>query len=361
MTKKPIVWTICVALLCFDATIAKPLVFRGTSDASAAVAINDDSFIVADDENNVLRLYSVTQPGLPVSSYDMTGFLDVDPEHPEADIEGATKIGRRIYWITSHGRNKDGKLRPNRYRFFATDVHINDKHVTLHPVGKPYRTLVQDLLKTKTAPGLGLAKATRLYANLNKRNRERLAPKREGLNIEGLCASADGKTIYIGFRNPRPVDRLTYQRSALVVPLLNPDRVVESETPVFGQPMLWNLDGLGIRSMEYSPFHRAYFIIAGAANESNEFVLYRWSGNRESQPVFVQKLVSEASHFSPEALIPFDNSNRLLLLSDDGSLLIKVAGPHECAEGEYRNDGTCENKFLLDPHKKTFRASWLVP
>ena len=51
----------------------------------------------------------------------------------------------------------------------------------------------------------------------------------------------------------------------------------------------------------------------------------------------------------------------MLLLSDDGSLLIKVAGPHECVEGEYRKDGTCENKFLLDPNKKTFRALWLDP
>ncbi|MEJ2702445.1 MAG: DUF3616 domain-containing protein [Sedimentisphaerales bacterium] len=359
---KTILWTICVALFCFDTAVGKPLVFRGASDASGAVAINDHRFIVADDENNVLRVYSATQPGLPVSSYDMTAFLDVDPDHPEADIEGATKIGRRIYWITSHGRNKDGKLRSSRYRFFATDVNVDNKHVTIRPAGKPYETLMEDLLKMKTASSLGLAKATRLYAKLKKKDREKLAPKREGLNIEGLCASADGKTIYIGFRNPRPVDKLTRRRAALVVPLLNPDRVIEAgESPVLGELMLWDLDGLGIRSMEYSPFHKTYFIVAGAADESDKFALYRWSGKKEGQPTLAQKLTAIASNFSPEALIPFENSNRLLLLSDDGSLLIKVAGPHECAEGKYRNDGTCENKFLLDPHKKTFRALWFTP
>ena len=338
------------------------LLFRGASDASAAVAVSEDTFIVADDENNVLRLYSTAKVGLPIGSYDMTAFLDIDPVHPEADIEGATKIGRRIYWITSHGRNKDGKIRPNRYRFFATDIDAKNNHVAIHLIGKPYKSLVHDLLKLKNIRGLGLDQATRLYADLKKKDREKLAPKREGLNIEGLCASADGKRLYIGFRNPRPKDRLTRRNEALVVPLLNPARVVErGETPIFGEPILWDLGGLGIRSMEYSPFHKTYFIIAGEADESDVFALYRWSGERQNKPVLVQKLMTKSNNFNPEALIPFEGSNRLLLLSDDGSLPIKVAGPHECMEGEYRKDGTCENKFLLDPNKKTFRALWLIP
>ena len=339
------------------------LLFRGASDASAAIAVSEDLFIAADDENNVLRLYSVTKAGLPIRTYDMTAFLDIEPEHPEADIEGATKIGRQIYWITSHGRNKDGKIRPNRYRLFATDVDINDKDVTIHPTGKPCKTLIHDLLKTKVARGLGLDKATRLDTrNLRKKDREKLAPKREGLNIEGLCASADGKMLYIGFRNPRPKDGLTRRSEALVVPLLNPNRVVErGETPIFGEPILWDFGGLGIRSMEYSAFHKAYFIIAGEADEGNEFALYRWSGERENKPELVQKLTGEANSFGPEALIPFEESKRLLFLSDDGLLPIKVAGPHECLQGEYREDGTCKNKFLLDPNKKTFRAFWINP
>jgi len=82
---------------------AEKLVFRRASDASAAVAIAKDMFIVADDENNVLRVYRTGEAGSPVFSYDLTGFLGIDPEHPEADIEGTTKIGSRIYWIASHG------------------------------------------------------------------------------------------------------------------------------------------------------------------------------------------------------------------------------------------------------------------
>ena len=65
--------------------MAERLVFRGASDASAAVAIGEDMFIVGDDENNVLRVYRTGQAGSPVFSYDLTAFLGIDPEHPEAD------------------------------------------------------------------------------------------------------------------------------------------------------------------------------------------------------------------------------------------------------------------------------------
>jgi hypothetical protein len=348
---------------------AGALVYRGASDASAAVAIGKDMFVVADDENNVLRVYKTSQGGLPLLSYDMTEFLDIEPEHPEADIEGATMIGpgprfagtQRIYWITSHGRNKDGKMRPNRYRFFATTIKVENGNVTITPVGTPCKTLIHSLLKAENTRHLRLDRATRFDATeLTKKEREKLAPKEEGLNIEGLCASADGRTIYIGFRNPRPVDRVTSHKKALVVPLNNPKQVIEdSKTPIFGQPILWDLADLSIRSMEYSHFHKVYFIIAGSFDESPKFALYRWSGKKETPPVLVREL--SQSNFSPEALVTFKNSDKLFMLSDDGSLEIKVGGAWECIEGEFRKDGTCLNKYLIDPKRKTFRGLWLAP
>lgn len=350
--------TICVG------SDAEVLVFQGASDASAAVAVGDDIFVMADDENNVLRIYEAGKASQPIGSFDMTSFLNIELDFPEADIEAATRVGQRIYWITSHGRNRDGKPRPNRYRFFATELLVEGRSIKLLPAGKPFENLVHELLKTQDARRIGLDKATRFGEELKKKDRERLAPKNEGLNIEGLCASPDGGTLYIGLRNPRLRDKQDGRAKAIVIPLLNPARIIDKgEKPVFGEPLLWDLAGLGIRSMEYSPFHKAYFIIAGGPDDDNEggFVLYRWSSKPDSLPVPERKLSLGKSKFTPEALIPFENSGRLLMLSDDGSLVVKVAGPHECAEGEYRKDGTCLNKFLLDPNKKTFRAMWLVP
>jgi hypothetical protein len=215
-------------------------------------------------------------------------------------------------------------------------------------------------VKTNAARRFGLDKATRFGEELSKKQREKLAPKEEGLNIEGLCASPGGETLYIGFRNPRPKDRQSGRAKALVIPLLNPNQIVDAgKLPVFGEPMLWDLKGLGIRSMEYSPFHKTCFIIAGGPDEDVGFALYRWSGKLDSQPVLERELSFKGSKFTPEAIIPFEKSGRLLILSDDGSLVVKVAGEWECLEGEFRKDGTTLNKYLTNPNRKTFRGIWL--
>ncbi len=339
----------------------KILVYRGASDVSAAVAVGEDMFIVADDENNILRVYKTAGGGLPVYSYDMSDFLRTERDHPEADIEGATRVGDRVYWITSHGRNKDGKFRPNRYRFFATEIKVRDGNVTIQPVGRPCKTLVRGMLGVKKIRDLGLGKAAGSgFVGLSKKEMKKLAPKNEGLNIEALSASADGRTIYIGFRNPRPVDKSTGRASAIVVPLNNAALVIEKgEAPIFGEPILWGLGGLGIRSMEYWGSHKACFIVAGSFDGSPVFALYRWSGKREEGPELVKQL--SLSNFGPEALIPFEGSEKLLLLSDDGTLPVRVSGAWECMEGELLANGTCPNKFLLDSNRKSFRAIWLKP
>jgi len=335
----------------------KILTFYGASDASAAVALGREMFIVADDEHNILRVYKTNQTSQPVFSCDLTQFLDVDAEHPEADIEGATTLGDYIYWITSHGRNRDGKNRPSRYRFFATKIAIENDNLTITPVGIPCKSLVHELVKDETMHKLDLGKATGFGAvNLTKRQRKKLAPKQQGLNIEALCASTDAKTIYIGFRNPRPNSK------ALVVPLSNPQQVIErAEPPVFAAPILWDFKGLGIRAMEYSDFHKAYFIIAGPHDDRPGFALYRWSGKIDSQPTFVRKIHLDKFNFTPEALVVFRNLPKFLLLSDDGTLPIDISGDSECMPDRLRQDGRCPNKYLTDPDKKTFRALWLTP
>ncbi|MHC4791800.1 MAG: DUF3616 domain-containing protein [Planctomycetota bacterium] len=346
MSKITLLLLMCCSICTGNTEFAgKISTYYGASDASAAVLVSEDMFVVADDENNVLE------------------FLCIEPEHPEADIEGATMVGDRIYWITSHGRNKDGKKRANRYRFFATSVTVENNELAIKPIGKPYRMLVHKLLKTTSMCQPELKKATKFDAKgLTTKELKKLAPKREGLNIEGLCASADGRILYIGFRNPRPVNKSTGRAEALVVPLNNATQVVEnSEAPIFGEPLLWGLSGLGIRSMEYSDFHKAYFIIAGPHDEESRFVLYRWSGQKDAPPKFVREIQFYKWNFSPEALVTFKDQPELLLLSDDGSLLIDVSSPSDCMEGKLRSDGKCLNKHLTNPKKKYFRGLLLKP
>lgn len=113
--------------------------------------------------------------------------------------------------------------------------------------------------------------------------------------------------------------------------------------------------------MEYSHFHKAYFIIAGPHNEESNFALYRWSGEKGTPPSLVQQIDTDKYNLNPEALVTFKNSAGFLILSDDGSLIIDVSDASECMEGQLRSDGKCLNKYLTNPEKKYFRGIWLKP
>jgi hypothetical protein len=289
------------------------------SDASAAVALDERRIVVADDETNELRLYDAARGGPPLSSHDLTAFLEIGPGNPEADLEGGVRVGDRIYWVSSHESTKKGKYAPNRHRFFATTFRVTGEGVTVTGLGRPFRGLAGAI-----AAVLGLEGA---------------------LSIEGLAASPDGQTLYLGLRQPR----------AVVVPLTNAKAVTESGAePALGKPLLWDLGGLGIRSLEYSSRHAAFFVLAGPTDEGSRFELYRWSGKPEDAPQRVQPLDSSAWG-QPEALLSLEGSAELLLLSDDGTLRVAVASRSECLE-DYGTDGTCPNKRLRAQASKSFRG-----
>lgn len=353
-------WIMIVVMvdLCVIATAENKelLSFRGCSDASTAVEIAEDIFVVADDENNTLRAYSINSPPEAVGTFDMTRFLGVDREHPEADIEGSARIGERIYWITSHGRNKEGKLRHSRYRFFATDIVRKTGMPELKPAGMVCKTLAHQLVAAEFSGQLGLDKATCFGdMDLSKKKLKKLAPKEEGLNIEGLCAAADGKILFLGLRNPLFNNEKNGTKMAMVIPLKNPAQIVEkNQAAIFGKPLLWNLQNRGVRSMGYSAFHQAYFIVAGPAGEQKDFAIYRWSGKPETPPIRLMNI--NRKDFTPEALTPVGDGSQLLLLSDDGTLPIKVEDPGQCDPGKLLEEGRCPNKYLTDPAKKTFQG-----
>jgi hypothetical protein len=356
-----LVWTVLSMVLTIAGT-ARPgevdggVTFTGAADVSAAAMIDPNLIAVADDEDDTLRVYAVTG-GRPRATLDVSAFLEVDPRRPEADIEGAARLGDRIYWIGSHGRNKDGKPRPGRGRLFATDIRADANGVSLRPAGQPCKTLLVRMLAAESLKGLGLEEAIgvdQVKVGKKKKDARRLAPKEEGLNIEGLCGSADGKRLLIGFRNPIPKGK------ALVVPLENPGAVIDRGEPaVIGRPLLWDLGGLGIRDMDYVAGLGAYFIIAGPQNEEKRFALYRWTGDPEQQPVMVRSdLGKGCPDFTPEAVVGFGARSDLLILSDDGTRKVEVTGPQDCKPGMLLPDGRCLNKSLVNVDRKTFRGLW---
>jgi hypothetical protein len=315
--------------------------YRGLCDASAAAFIGDSLFIAANDEDNTLCVYRLGEPD-PVRSIPLDAFLrpDAKTKNPEADIEAAAVLGNHVFWITSHGRDKDGDWRLNRHRFFG--LRIDPSHPDrLPPAGVPYDRLVLDLLADPGLSGLGLQEA----ASPAVPRKKSLAPKRKGLNIEGLCRIPGTRSLWIGFRNPAPGGK------ALLVPFLNPEDVVLAKSRCsFGKPVLLDLGGLSIRDMITIEGTGTVWIIAGRADGTPDFRLFTWSGRPGDAPVQTVTGMEwmAAESFTPEAILAGPGGKGALLLSDDGERMMRDT------------DGSaCPCKKLKNAADRRFRAAWL--
>jgi hypothetical protein len=278
-------------------------VFRGMCDASAAVLLDPEHVVVADDETNVLRAYRITG-GDPVavskSLSEAAGATPKDGAYRELDLEGAARIGDVVYWIGSHGNNKSGKARPGRHRLIATKVILAGDRLDVEVVG-----VFRDLL-----PQLGEA-----VASFGVSDQPGVAPKAAGgTNIEGLAATPEGHLL-IGFRNPLK-DGL-----ALVVHVSNPVEMTTQGAPpkvVATQHIgLGATGGLGVRAMESR--YPSLLIVAGPTAGGGPFVLHSHPANGPGIPI--------PKGLNAEAL--FIAEDGVHLLSDDGTVAV---GDGPCKE-----------------------------
>ncbi len=317
--------------------------YRGMCDASGASILDADHFIVGNDEDNVLRVYRKDSPD-PVMTLPLDGYigLNQDEKNPETDIEASARTGDVIYWMCSHGRNKEGKIRSNRQRLFAVRVKRTGAKTDAETAGRPYRDLIQDLLGDPKLKGLGLAEAAKPHLKSDRN----LAPKKDGLNIEALSRMPGTGGLLIGFRNPAPGGR------ALLIPLLNPEGTVfGEEKAAFGRPVLLDLGGFSVRSIEFVESLGAYLIIAGSRRGGDDFSLFTWSG-REGDRALIFPCETDwmrAEEFTPEAFVVFPDTAELLLISDDGTLPLRPAG----------GDEACPCKQLEKPADRRFRGAWI--
>jgi hypothetical protein len=307
----------------------REVVFRGACDASGAVPLSERYFIVADDEDNVLRVYDADAGGAPVAATDMSAALGLPlegkkrPRAAELDLEAATRLGDRAYWITSHGRKKSGEQAPTRLRVFATSLpDAQTGRVQL--VGRPYDRLVGDLVDARVLAPFELADAASLAPNAAG-----------GLNIEGLTAAPDG-AVWLGFRSPVPGGR------ALLVPLRNLPALVDGAgggPARFGTPALLELgDGRGVRELSW--WHGRYLLIGGAPANGSGSKLYTWDGPGADAEIANVDLAD----YNPEAIFTPEQRDSVLVLSDDGE---RIVDGKRC-------------KKLDDPDRKHFRGVWVT-
>lgn len=352
-------------------TFGETVVHRGVCDASAAVPVGAGHFVVANDEDDRLRVYVAAVSGdpLPVvvpTARAMRERLGLTTDR-EMDIEAAARLGDRTFWITSHGRNNDGKWRPNRYRLFATTGPPEDLGGPLELVGVG-RDLRESLAEhSPEVLGAAIGPEGEKVSSL--------AAKDAGLNIEGLAPAPDNRSLWIAFRNPRPKRPVgsetppASREMALLLPLLNPGEVTRDPNaePRFGELLEFDLDGLGFRAIDHSAAHGAYFLIAGPHDspESDRdrarrpSRLYWWSGRPGEAP----GRLGDVPSLNPEAIVTYGaGADHLDLLSDDGSMPVWVPSAADCADPDdfealaVGPGGRCECKDLVDPNRKSFKS-----
>ncbi len=303
----------------------------GRCDSSGSLAIDHHHFMVADDEQNVISIYRSNTDGSPVQVFDINDYFTPN-DGKEVDIEGSTALNGLIFWITSHGTNRQGAARPKRHQFFATKLGLESAQ--LERVGHSYTQLVADLIADERLQKYDWAAAAQI------------APKEPGgLNIEAL-ATTPKQEMLIGFRNP------IMDGQAIVLKLKNPQDLVldPSARAKFGKPIELNLGGLGFRSMEYWPQLQQYLIVAGSFDGSDKFALYLWSGDRGRSPQLLD--VTLPTDFRPEGIVLYPDEPvtapreyRVQLISDDGAAI---------------RDAQTACKNLQSSEHKYFRSLWLT-
>ncbi|MEU6815230.1 DUF3616 domain-containing protein [Streptomyces sp. NPDC046860] len=284
----------------------------GASDASAAVDAGGGYVLVANDEDNTLRLYDGSASGAPVRSWDLSSALGASKE---ADIEGAARVGNTVYWTGSLGNNKDGAYKADRNTVFTTTLSGSGAATSVAFGGAGHR-LRDDLVAWDRANGdrYGFAAATA----------DGQTPKQaDGFNVEGLeFAPGSTTTAYVGFRAPLVAP--AGGGKALIVPVTNFDQVARGTKAAFGTPVELDLGGLSVRDLRRNDKGQ-YLILAGswaAEDNSAPYALYRWDGVAGHQPVKALDLpTADAGGWESVVSVPdLDASGaRVQLITDDGS------------------------------------------
>lgn len=308
----------------------------GFSDASAAIAIDDNYMIVGDDENNVLSIYDRKQSGLPRKIFEYENDLNLTGvSSKEVDCEAAAKSLRNhnlIYWTGSMGNGgKHFEEKPSRSTMFCTKINGTGENIKVEYKGY-YTELRRQLIKWGDRNAYNFSAST-AYGEKPKQI--------GGFNVEGMCFAPDSSTLYIAFR--APLVPITKRKNALIAPIKNFEEWFakghRSKELLIDKPIELDLDGRGFRDVILLS-NKKYLIVAGNSDAEKNAAIYLWSGFTNDKPTLI--INEDIKLFNIEAAVEItDNgkyTGKIQFLCDDGS-------------SEFYNDGVSA-KNLYNGFKK---------
>ncbi len=285
-------------------SIISNMVHAKSYNASTAILLPNSHILIAEDERNQICDYPLVSGAKGQVLLDLDAVLDTHKK--ELDLEASCQSfdGKIVYWMGSHGNNKEGKRRSGREKLIATQLTQKDDGFSLKFLWS-FDDLRDALVDWGEEHALAFRQATR----------EGVPPKsKDGFNIEGLELSPSGKDLWIGFRSP-----LIEGKYALIAPWKSFVHGTQKPTQVdLGSPIILDLQGRGIRSL-YRTVKGDYIISAGSVDRHEDFALFIWDGILGHAP---QKMGANLQGLAPEGIVDAQYQQgrltQVLLLSDWG-------------------------------------------
>ncbi|WP_193092502.1 ExeM/NucH family extracellular endonuclease [Halomonas colorata] len=251
--------------------------YQGASDASAAIAIDGRLMLVADDEDQILRLFDREAGGTPLLEADLNEALGLN-DTQEVDLEAVATYQDKQYWVGSHESGQ-------RSMIFSTEITGDSADTFNINVTGQFTDLAEQLTNWDASNGHGLG--------------ENALKLELGINVEGAVFIDD--TLYLGLR--APLD----DGFAQLLPVTNTIDLVNGSVAQasFGEPLRLDLDGRAVRAIEQAD-DEGYLILAGPVDDGDEagFGLYFWDGHhavREIEGIDLNT-IPNALTAKPEAL-----------------------------------------------------------
>lgn len=234
-------------------------------------------------------------------------------ENPTLDLKLIRRFGRKlsdleglsiddndfIYATTSHSMNTQGKRSADREQLLRFRIKGND-------VGDiSAYTELRKVLMAATDLKIAIKARTGHDIDFNQ------------LNIEGLAYYKEAQHLLLGLREPKGSD------FSIILMIENPADVFEQQvSPRFGEPILLNLKGGGIRALSYDPVLQTFLIVNEIENTIGDRYsqLWTWNGELDATPIPIKLpgIINLNNVESIDSIMIFGEP-RLLIVSDEGN------------------------------------------
>ena len=284
--------------------------FNGVYEPSAVQQLPDGKLLIAEDEpNHAFSIISIDKTGRFIEDEALDTRVITGFKRRLSDLEALARDDEGfIYALTSHSRTRKGNRSPDREHLMR--FKIQDGNV----LGLTSYDNLTQVLETDH----------KLHDLIRERTKAEVSF--EEINIEGMAFDPVKKRLVLGFRDPE------FNNMALVAFISNPKDVFERNAqPEFDEVAILDIDGGGIRSLNYDPVLKNYVIANEVKDENGQKFsqLWTWSGNPTDEP---QKIsLPNLRHITNvEAVdsITVNGKPQMILMGDEGNASQKITAKY---------------------------------